>query len=369
MNLINHISTSAHYHISTLTLMLGVCVCVPACAQEAPAAPEKINIIFETDMGNDTDDALALDMLYKYMDAGRVNLLAIMTNKNSPYSAEYIDIMGTWYGHPHVPIGIVYNGVDSEPDGINKERLHNYVRLTCEMTVDGQPAFARTLTGYDALPDAVLLYRKILAQQPDRSVHIVSVGFSTNIAKLLDTPPDDYSPLTGKELVAAKVKQLSMMAGNFDGSQQQEYNVVKDIPAAKKVFAEWPAPVVASPLEVGGNIIYPGESIKNDFNWGTLHPMVEGYKFYRPVADPFDNTATFDLTSVLYVTEPDSAFFNTSPKGTISVISPGEYTAFAPHEDGNTVYLTVTDEQKERIRNYFIRLITKKPQRIMSYEL
>lgn len=29
------------------------------------------NIIFETDMGNDVDDALALDMVYKYVDEKR----------------------------------------------------------------------------------------------------------------------------------------------------------------------------------------------------------------------------------------------------------------------------------------------------------
>ena len=36
------------------------------------------NIIFETDMGNDVDDALAIDMLYKYHSSGRINLMAIM---------------------------------------------------------------------------------------------------------------------------------------------------------------------------------------------------------------------------------------------------------------------------------------------------
>jgi len=37
------------------------------------------------------------------------------------------------------------------------------------------------------LPDAHTLYRKILAKQPDSSVTIISIGFSTNIARLLLT--------------------------------------------------------------------------------------------------------------------------------------------------------------------------------------
>lgn len=32
-------------------------------------------------MGNDIDDALALDMLYKYIENGQINLLAIPTSK------------------------------------------------------------------------------------------------------------------------------------------------------------------------------------------------------------------------------------------------------------------------------------------------
>jgi hypothetical protein len=43
------------------------------------------NIIFETDMGNDVDDALALDMIYKYFDDGKINMLAVCSNKDSKY--------------------------------------------------------------------------------------------------------------------------------------------------------------------------------------------------------------------------------------------------------------------------------------------
>jgi len=45
------------------------------------------------------------------------------------------------------------------------------------------------------------LLREVLAGQPDRSVVIVQVGFSTNMARLLDSEPDQYSALTGHELV------------------------------------------------------------------------------------------------------------------------------------------------------------------------
>lgn len=71
------------------------------------------------------------------------------------------------------------------------------------------------------------------------------------------------------------------MGGCFDNSNPLEYNVVKDIPAAQKVFAEWPTRLVTSPFEVGIKINYPASSIEKDFQWATVHPMVEAYKSYQ----------------------------------------------------------------------------------------
>ena len=53
-------------------------------SRSAAPAPEPIRLIVETDMGNDIDDALAFDLIYKAMDDGRVDLLAIGNHKLSP---------------------------------------------------------------------------------------------------------------------------------------------------------------------------------------------------------------------------------------------------------------------------------------------
>ena len=310
-----------------------------------------ISVIFETDMGNDVDDALALDMIYKYMETWKLDLLAVMSNKNSEYSAEFIDIMNTWYGHPSIPIGIVENGAECASDAVN------YAHRVCEMNRNGAPIFARTLSNHEVLPVAPTLYRKILAQQPDHSVTIVSVGFSTNIARLLDTKADEYSPLNGKDLVAAKVKLLSVMAGSFGENPIAEYNVVTDIPAAQKVFSEWPTPIVASPFEVGFKINYPATSIENDFNWGMPHPMVEAYKAYLPM--PYDRP-TWDLTSVLYAVEGAKNYFTLSEWGRMEADADG-HTWFYPDKNGKHAYLTVNKEQVEIIKNRFVELISAKP--------
>lgn len=310
---------------------------------------DRLKVIFETDIGNDVDDALALDMLYKYVEWGQVDLLAVMINKDAPAPAEYMDIMNTWYGHTDIPVGIVRNGSD-DPWGQYAQKV---VDLKNE---DGTPMFARSRKSYDDLPDAHMLYRQILAKQPDASVVIATVGFSTNLARLLDTPADEYSPLTGKELVAKKVKLLSAMAGNISELEHHEYNVVKDLPAAVKVFAEWPTEIVVSPFEVGRAIKYPGESIENDFTWAPKHPMVEAYKAYLPM--PYDRP-TWDLTSVLYAVEGDS-WFTMSEPGRIEITQEGS-SVFTSSPDGNVRYMKVDDAQCAAILGRFKEVITSQP--------
>jgi inosine-uridine nucleoside N-ribohydrolase len=325
--------------------------CTAKDRQSTRIASDAQKIIFETDIGNDVDDALALDMLYKYMDAGEIDLLGIMINKEGTYPPEYVDIMNTWHGYPKIPIGVIYNGADCENDAVN------YAKCVYLMeNENGKPMFRRSLKDYSELPEAHILYRKILAQQPDNSVTIVSTGFSTNLARLLDTPADDLSPLTGKELVTTKVKLLCTMAGCFNNPEMHEYNIVKDIPAAKKVFSEWPTQVVTSPFEIGIAINYPATSIENDFKWASAHPVVEAYKCYMKM--PYDRP-TWDLTSVLYSVEGPS-YFNISPAGKIDVTDQG-FTTFTANENGNRYYLMVDSVQAENIKQHFIQLITQQP--------
>lgn len=335
-----------------MLLAIGLTNCGTNSQKQNEESAPADKIILETDIGNDVDDALALDMLYKYMDSKKIDLLAIMINKEGSYPAEYVDIMNTWYGYPEIPVGIIHGGADCETDAVN------YAKAVCLLQKnDSTKMFKRSHEGsYGSLPDAHLLYRKILAQQPDSSVTIVSVGFSTNLARLLDTPADEFSPLTGKELVQQKVKKLCTMAGCFNNVNLCEYNVVKDIPAAQKVFEEWPGTLVTSPFEVGIAIEYPATSIENDFVWAGCHPMVEAYKSYQKM--PYDRP-TWDLTSVLYAVEGDS-LFTLSPAGKITVNDNGS-TAFTPDSASNRYYLSVDSIQAGKIRKHFIELITQKP--------
>ncbi len=92
-------------------------------------------------------------------------------------------------------------------------------------------------------PDAVTLYRQLLAKQPDGSAIIVAVGPLRNLANLLKSPADEISPMDGKALITKKVKRLEVMGGNYPSSasvKNPEWNFKQDPTSAALVCAEWP---------------------------------------------------------------------------------------------------------------------------------
>ena len=311
---------------------------------------QRMNVIFETDMGNDVDDALAIDMLYKYNKQKRINLMAVMLNKEGEFPPKYIDLLNTWYGQKRIPIGVSPRADKSLVAGTN------YTQVVCEkLDEKGKPLYKRSIKDYSKLLSAVKLYRKLLAKAEDASVTIVSVGFSTNLALLLDTKADEYSPLTGKELVAQKVKRLVTMAGHIENPKYAEYNVVNDVAACQRVFSEWPTPIYMSPFELGLQVRYPAQSIENDFTWTKHHPIVDSYKVYLK---KIEDRPTWDLTAVLYAIDPQQ-FFNISPAGKIVVTNEG-YTHYKQDAAGKHFYLFITPEQAKAILEYFVTMVTAK---------
>ena len=101
-------------------------------------------------------------------------------------------------------------------------------------------------------------------------------------------------------------------------------SIKADVAAARKLFAEWPTPLVAVGSEVGAALPYPGASIEKDFAWSPAHPVVDAYRAFKPM--PYDAPAAA-LAAVLYAVHPDDGYFKLSEPGTISV-----------HDDGRTQF-------------------------------
>ena len=332
-------------------LLLGLAVlCWAVCtvgAGAASAAP--VRIIFDTDMGNDIDDALALAMLHSLETRGEAKLLAVTITKDNKWAAPYIDAVNTFYGRGDIPIGVVRGGKTPEDN--------NMIRVPAGRTrADGKPVYPHDLRDGARAPEAVEVLRRVLAKEADNSVTIVQVGFSTNLARLLDSPPDRHSPFAGAELARRKVRLLSVMAGAFP-TGNKEYNVHIDLDAAKRVFDRWPTPVVASGFEIGEAILYPAYSIENHFAYVPDHPVADAYRNYQKM--PYDRP-TWDLTSVLYAVRPGENYFGLSAPGKIAAVDDGT-TRFQASDGGPHRYLTTTEMQRARVREALIGLASQPP--------
>jgi inosine-uridine nucleoside N-ribohydrolase len=304
------------------TLLLLMLAAMVSAAQPTP-------IIFDTDMGNDVDDALALALLHSLETRGEAKILAVTITKDNRYAAPFVKLFNGFYGRPDIPIGVV-------KDGVTKDDGH-YLRKVIE-------SFGAPVNGSYA--DAVELLRKTLAGQPDKSVVIVQVGFSTNLARLLRSD---------RELVARKVRRLCTMAGNFV-EPTPEFNVVKDIVSAQKVFGDWPGEVVSSGFEVGRAIRYPAKRIETDFRWTQKSPLVEAYQAYH--AMPYDEPL-WDPSAALYAVRPEAGYYSLSPAGKIQVDDKG-VTRFVEGE-GRQHYLMVNQEQKARVLEAISLLASQPP--------
>lgn len=257
-----------------------------------------VPVIFDTDIGPDYDDVGAMALLHAMADSGECNILATIASNKHERIAAVLDVLNTYFNRPGIPIGVVRgNAVDMKApqkwDSIIVARYPHDTKKNEQAT------------------DALKLYRKILAAQPDNSVTIITVGFLTNMANLLQSTPDEFSPLNGKDLIVKKVKHLVCMAARFDAEMGKfkEFNVVKDAAASKIAFDNWPTPIIFSGFEIGVKI-HSGLPVMNSSTI-TNSPVKDAFAQSIPL-DPNDKNGrmSWDETAVLVAVRGYEKYFN-----------------------------------------------------------
>ena len=202
--------------------------------------PATVSLILDTDIGPDYDDVGAMALLHALADQGEANILATVSSNLSPLVVPSIDVLNTYFGRPDIPIGA------PKTAGVDLPAWQHW----SDTLVANYP---HDLKSTAEAPDAVAVYRQVLANQPDSSVTIVTIGFLTNMRNLIESPPDVLSPLSGRELVAQKVEQWVAMAGKFP--EGREFNVEKDSAASQVAIDQWPTPVLFSGFEIGEKVL------------------------------------------------------------------------------------------------------------------
>ncbi len=164
---------------------------------------------------------------------------------------------------------------------------------------------------------------------------IISIGFLTCLAQLLESGPDEYSSLSGVELVRQKVKCIYIMGGSFNQQMEGELNFALGITFSQTFFRLWPKDVdmVFSPGEVGDMVYYAPEQVIADISWTDSHPIKQVY-----MMDDYDapSQRMWDPLAVIQAIEGDEGFI-LSERGYVS-IDDKAVTTFTPSHAGNCRY-------------------------------
>lgn len=268
-------------HTKTFILLAFAAFLLYACSKEEPTPepqqPAVPQIILDTDIASSTDDLFAMQLLYRYASQGRCKLLGVVVDRMGDTNAAVADLMNNYYGFPTLPIGLERNGTYERFGYIN------YTPLAQATDTNGNLLFARTYSDYSSLPDGYVLYRRLLANAPDGSVTIMLTGIASTIANLLTSSADQYSPLTGVELVRRKVKRLYFMATKLEPGSELEvspgYNIMMHPEAASTLLEMWPddVDVIISPSAPGNMVEYAPDQVISDIYWTDLHPIKQIY--------------------------------------------------------------------------------------------
>lgn len=244
---------------------ISLALLVPSLA----VAEEPVGVIFDTDMDSDCDDIGALAMLHAMADRREIRLLATPVSARHRFSGACVDAINTWFGRPDIPIGIPKATPNKQgskfAEGIAREFPHDYP-TTLEQS------------------DALAIYRRVLAAEPDGSVLLITVGDLTNVRDLLASPADAISPRTGEELVRAKIKHWYCMGSRYpeDLDPKAWGNFKMDPQATVDAVRKWPGPLTFTGGGKFAESLATGARLKD---LPAAHPVRRGYELY------FDGTA------------------------------------------------------------------------------
>jgi hypothetical protein len=293
-----------------------------ACA----ASPAMERVIFDTDLGDDVDDAGTFAVMHALADRGEIEILAVGIVNGNVHAVPCADALNTFFGRPDLPLGTIKVGAPID---------HNTFRMQ-----DLAAAYPHDLT-QAAAPDIIPLYRRILAAQPDRSVTLVVVGQATNVANLLKSQPDIHSPLDGVALMRQKIRFYSS-GGNGRATLpygQAGWNYQNDLQAAKYELDH--LPVEFPTVEGGGS----GLNIKIGSCYTQVpvdHLVRKAYEYY--FGGIAKDRPTWDQMRMLYGSRPSQhGLWTRSADGDMTLDVETRILAWTATPNRNRSYAYVND--------------------------
>lgn len=273
----------------------------------------KKNIIVDTDIGGDCDDAGALVLLKTFCQQKKIRLNAVTSCTTMEGAENTIASVLGYYGI-NVPVGVMQGTPFMCTEAFNRYAKQIKERFPC----------------FPDTTESVALLRKTLAETEGETT-IVAIGPQRNLARLLSSEADGFSPLDGISLVSEKVEELVIMGGSFLPDEKVicfeekdicvEWNIEQDISAARLVNEFWPTSIVYSPFELG-YCLETGRYLPKDSPARLCYDIRSGL-----------TRASWDICAAYYGAVGCGKLFSLSPWGKVSFDVSGK-SKFFPAKDG-----------------------------------
>lgn len=249
-----------------------------------------MKIILDTDIDTDCDDAGALAVLHTLGNRGVAEPLGVVCSTPVPACVSCVRAINAWCGRPELPVAAI-----AEARWKGRPPFEGYLQHRALIAGEGRlynEQIGESVAG-EEIPEAVSLYRKLLASQEDGSVTICAVGTLTALAALLDSPPDEISPLSGHDLVARKVTLLASMAVASYPRGHESFNWRMDLVPAAKVIGTWPTTVA---VQGDGKDVQTGRRLIESTPAG--NPVSEAYRIW--FGDDYETRPSWDQLTLIY---------------------------------------------------------------------
>jgi len=295
-----------------------------------------MGLIYNTSM-NRPDAALALAEMYGFEVKRESKMGSVCVVGAGLDTAIFCDMVGRIYvpgarnGNQELAVGLA----DVSPLPADSPMVKAAVDRKNEK---GEPQYAHSI-------------QKVHDTSVAQSVLINGVIFNAEAAVVLSAPATYLAKSldvgNAKEVYKDRVKRLVIVDA---GIPQQ------DVPALRRVLAEWPTPIFYCPKEVGEAVPFPSAALEKAFEWSPANPVADAYRAAGKM--PYD-APSYDLAAAHYAVHPDSGFFQLSEPGTLTVSDDGKISFKSG--GGQVRSLKVDPAKKEQIILAFIDVTSSKP--------
>ena len=291
-----------------------------------------VGVLYDGALGDRLDAALGLAVLYGLDGKNECRVVSLSVPNRSLHAAGFTEILGRFYsGAVSGSFGAVGRTL---PVGMGEGQPMGDSPMI--KAVIGNPAYAHGIQHLNDTADPRAMLRNALTAQHDQNALVVLAGPATNLASLLDLPG-------AKPWVESKVRQLTLVPD------------ATDLPALRKVLAEWPSPIVVVGPDVAQAAKFPAAAIEKDFAWSKAHPLVDAYRAAGTM--PFDAPAGA-AAAVLAAVRPESGLFTLSAPGGLAVSATGAVTLSGA---GKHRLLQLDAAQRDKVVAAYVELASMKP--------